>query len=617
MISTVNIKAKGTPRGCHAFSKENPFTVTLKVVGASCEAAWFYMGDDSRVILQKEIPFNNLSFGSEKSFETSVTVSADELGREDGLFFCHFEFISEGKRFYTAFDGNENAYISDRYVNEIQIVVYNEKYACPEWLVGGAMYQIFPDRFARGGDAARREDAVYDDEWDNGIPEYPDRVGDSFPNNKHFGGTLYGVADKLSYLSELGINCIYLNPIFDAYSNHKYDTCDFLKVDKTFGGDESLAFLVEKAHEKGIKVILDGVFNHVGDDSIYFDAYGKHGTGACVSTDSPYFGWFDFSRYPDEYESWWGIRNLPKIVRNESYIRFITEEVIPKYMNMGIDGWRLDVADELEADFLDRIANAVKACKPDALIIGEVWEDASNKIAYDERKRYFRGNQLDAVTNYPFRNAIIDFVQYGDSAFLADTVSTLYRHYPPHKLACLMNFLGSHDTERIATVLGGEPDMGDENDVLATRRMSDSERERAKHLLKNAYLLLACLPGVPCIYYGDEIALEGYHDPFNRRPFPSYGFDDDYSRFFARVNNLRKSEPLFKSAEMTVSELSSGVVRIDRIGEGERLTVLANMSDNDFSTRLEKTSFDIINGAEYNENVTVSAKTVVALKQKC
>lgn len=616
MISKVELISAGAPKGCHAVPSGTPFQISLKVIGAHCDKLFFYLGNDERVIIEKEIPFVNQAPVNEQGFYGDVTLSSTDIGMDDGLFFCHFEFEQGGSRHYIAFDHNENAYVSPRFVNELQIIIYNEQYASPNWLFGGAMYQIFPDRFAKGGEVSRREDAVYDEDWDNGIPEYPAQVGQAFPNNKHFGGTLYGIADRLSYLSGLGINCIYLNPIFSAFSNHKYDTADFLSVDKTFGGDKALEYLVEKAHSVGIRVILDGVFNHVGNDSIYFDAYGKYGTGACVSTQSPYYNWFKFFNYPNEYDSWWGITNLPKIIPNESYITFITEKVIPKYMNMGIDGWRLDVADELNSDFLDRVAKAIKSCKPDAIIIGEVWEDASNKIAYNERKRYFRGAQLDAVTNYPFRNSVIEFFKYGCGEFLVDTVNTLYRHYPPHKLASLMNFLGSHDTERIATVLCGDPDMGDENEVLAHRRMTAQQRIEAKEMLQNAYLLLAALPGVPCLYYGDEIALEGYHDPFNRRPFPTKGFSDPYSAFFGRVNKLRREEKLFNADELKASCLGDRQIRIDRIMGDEIMTVFANMAEYDFNVNMPYQSVDLLTGAVYTDKVIIPAKKVVLVKKK-
>ncbi len=603
------ISSNTAPIGCHAFEKGARVEVRLSVTDATCDGAWFYIGNDERVILGTEVAADS----KENGFECVYVIEKDTLDLTDGLYFCHFEFVSNGVRYYTAFDDSDNCYLETRFVNETQILIYDEKYTSPLWLNGGVMYQIFPDRFSRGGETVRREDALYNDDWENGIPEYPEIRGDSFPNNTHFGGSLYGIADRMDYLSSLGVNCIYLNPIFEAYSNHKYDTANFLSVDKSFGGDDGLKTLVDKAHEYGIKVILDGVFNHVGDDSIYFDAYGKYGNGACQSKDSPYFSWFKFHEYPNSYESWWGIKNLPRTVRCESYVSFVTEQVIPKYMQMGIDGWRLDVADELESDFLDRIVKSIKSYKPDALIIGEVWEDASNKIAYNERKRYFRGAQLDSVTNYPIRNAVIDFVKYGNAEFLADTLNTLYRNYPPHKLASVMNFLGSHDTERIATVLGGEPDMGEDNAVLAVKRMPQEVREKTKELLKSAYTLLASLPGVPCIYYGDEIALEGYHDPFNRRPFPLSGFDDTYSDHFKKINAIRRKETLFAATELKAETLSDGVLKITRIKDKKKLIIIANMSESEYHTNVEK-CIDIYNNESYDGKLTVSAKKVVLLK---
>lgn len=609
MQASFEIRSESTPSGNQTFPKGSKIEIKLTVHGGECERAYFYLGNDERVLFEREVGHRN----DGPSFSCALSLCEQDFPTPDGLYFCHFEFVSNGQRYYTAFDDGGNCYIDTRFVNETQILIYNEEYASPEWLFGGAMYQIFPDRFARGGKVTRREDAVYNEDWENGIPEYPEIRGDSFPNNTHFGGTLWGVAERLDYIESLGVDCIYLNPIFEAYSNHKYDTADFLSVDKSFGGDEALEFLIKSAHERGIKVILDGVFNHVGNDSVYFDAYGKYGNGACQSRQSPYYEWFSFGEYPHTYESWWGIKNLPRTVRCESYVSFITEQVIPKYMNMGIDGFRLDVADELESGFLDKIALAIKSVKPDALIIGEVWEDASNKVAYGERKRYFRGRQLDSVTDYPIRNAIIDFFKYGNAEFLCDTVNTLCRNYPPHKLNALMNFLGSHDTERITTLLGGEEDMGEPNSVLAVKRMDAQTLARTKELLKQAYLLLASLPGVPCIYYGDEVATEGYHDPFNRTTFKESSFNDEYSRFFASVNKMRKGEPLFATASARARVLSQGVLEIVREGESESLLILANMSDEAYSLNVGN-SRDLLAGEEYAGNITIGAKKAVILK---
>ncbi len=611
MKAKFSISACGTPNGCHAFKKGSDITVKLSVYGIDCDEVWFYIGNDERVLRGGTAFFKRLEGG----FESIYRFRTESFCRDEGLLFCHFEFVSGGKRYFTAFDDSFECYITDHFVNEAQILVYDELYESPEWLMQGSVYQIFPDRFARGGVVSRRSDAVYDENWNDGIPEYPEVAGDAFPNNTHFGGTLFGVVNKLDYLESLGINCIYLNPIFDAYSNHKYDTCDFLKVDRTFGGERALAELVERAHERGMHVVLDGVFNHVGDDSIYFDAYGKYGTGACSFESSPYRDWFTFKHYPDDYESWWGIKNLPRIVRCEGYIRFITESVIPKYMRLGVDGWRLDVVDELEGEFLERITASVKCRKSDAVIIGEVWEDASNKIAYDERKRYFRGKQLDSVTDYPIRNAIIEFVKNGNSRYFANTVKQLYRNYPPHKLACLFNYLGSHDTDRITTVLGGESGEGLTNSELAVKRLSPEKREVTKELLKQAYLLLASIPGVPCLFYGDEIAMEGYHDPFCRRTFPWEREHKGLLEHYRRLGELRNIEKAFDRGEFRVLEHGAYTLAYERSKEDSHVVVLANGGNDNYRVRIDGKWIDMLSYESYENLITVKPHTARIMKK--
>ena len=597
MQASFRIISASVPDGCRAFPFGCDISLSLSVEGSDCQKIWAYIGDDSGVIIAREAGFYN----TETGFFAGIALNSGSVSGRDGLFFCHFEFTDKtGKRYYTAFAADETCYVSDRFVNELQFTVFREIYRGPEWLSGGAVYQIFPDRFAKGGADCRREGLKYDCDWENGIPEYPVK-GKKFLNNTHFGGTLWGAAERLGYLASLGVNCVYFNPLFEAASNHKYDTGDYLKVDRTFGGDEALAYFIEKAHSLGIAVVLDGVFNHVGDNSIYFNKYAKYPViGAYQSKDSEYFNWFDFYDYPDGYAAWWGIKTLPRTVRCRSYRDFITGVVIPKYMAMGVDGWRLDVVDELESDFVDEIAAAVKKCKPDAILIGEVWEDASNKTSYGERKRYFRGAQLDSVMNYPLRNAVIDFVSGNGNKMFVDTVNALYAHYPVSKQKFLLNFLGSHDTERITTVLGGDSGPDAPNEVLASRRLSPERREEAKELLVSAYTLLAAMPGVPCIYYGDEIAMEGYHDPFNRRPFPEEGFNDPFSRRFAAINALRrKYKDCFTLPYFKCSPVGKNAVAITR-GDGKRrLTVFAVFGEEYAVFEPAGDYFDIVAGKPF------------------
>lgn len=275
---------------------------------------------------------------------------------------------------------------------------------------------------------------------------------------------MQGIKEKLPYLKELGVSCIYLNPIFEAHSNHRYNTADYMKIDGTLGDEKDLKELCDEAGKLGIRVMLDGVFSHVGRDSKYFNMYRRYeGDGAYNSKDSKYYNWFKFNKWPDDYVAWWGIKLLPEIKEdNEDYLDYICSEngVARKWIEAGISGWRLDVADELPDVFLDRFRKAVKAENEDAVILGEVWEDATNKIAYSERRRYLLGDQLDSVMNYPFANAILDFIRNSDTEKFKRTVLDIISNYPPQVLSILMNHIGTHDTPRAITALAGEDSAG-------------------------------------------------------------------------------------------------------------------------------------------------------------
>ena len=490
-----------------------------------------------------------------------------------------------------------------------RLLVCDEQYASPDWLDGGIIYHIFVDRFNKGSKPVPvRDDAVMLSDWYNDVPEYPEKPGDFLPNNTFFGGTLWGVAEKLDYLEELGVKCIYLSPVFKAYSNHKYDTGDYMQVDGMFGGDAALKNLFEKASEKGIGVILDGVFNHVGDDSLYFDRYGKYGgSGACSGRESPYYSWFTFTKFPEKYDAWWGISNLPRVKRNASFTNFICGKggVVEKYMKMGASGFRLDVVDELESDFVDRLCAKIKKCRKDAYIVGEVWEDASDKTAYSERKRYFQGSQLDAVMNYPLRNAIIEYVMRGDARRLANTVSVLYSHYPVHKSAHMMNILGTHDTERILTVLGGDSAAGCTNAQLAEKHMTALQRSVAFQRLKKAVLLQMTLPGIPCVYYGDEAGMEGYHDPFNRRPYPWGHEDTDILAWYKLLTGFRKKHSAFSSKKFRVLPAKGGLFAFRR-GEGaEEIIVCTNTGDAAKKVQFAGTYRSLFTSREFTDAETV------------
>jgi len=469
----------------------------------------------------------------------------------------------------------------------IQLLIYHEKGNKAKWMHGGIMYHIFVDRFNKSGKCVPKKNVIMNDDWDGGIPQYADVPGGYVENNMFFGGDLYGIIEKLDYIKELGVSCLYLSPIFDAYSNHKYDTGDYMSVDSMFGSDKALEELIGEAKKRDIHIIFDGVFNHTGADSIYFNRFGNYDTlGAYQSKSSEYYEWYNFRSYPDDYECWWDVKILPRVNSNcQSYKNFILGDggVIEKWMKKGIDGFRLDVADELSDDFLKTLNSKVKSINPDGIVYGEVWEDASNKIAYDNRKKYFLGNELDSVMNYPLREAIIKYIKYGDCTSFCDTCKMLYSHYPKHNADLLMNLLGTHDTERILTVLGGESSEGYTNEQLSTKRMSRAERKRAVALLKLAYAIVATVPGVPCIYYGDEVGMEGYRDPFNRLPYPWGKEDTELLEYYKRINNIRVREPVYKNGFFEIIECNHDLLAFARYGEtGFAVTVINRSAEKYF-----------------------------------
>ncbi len=487
---------------------------------------------------------------------------------------------------------------------------------------GGIIYHVFVDRFAKGSRSVPvREGAIIDPDWENGIPEYAEVRGGFVRNNRFFGGTLWGVIERLDYIAELGVNMIYLSPVFEAYSNHKYDTGDYMKVDAMFGGDEALSLLVEKAGEKGISVILDGVFNHTGADSRYFNKFGRYNSiGAYQSKESPYYKWYEFDEFPDSYRCWWGIDILPAVTTTDSsYTDFICgkDGVLAKYMKMGVSGWRLDVADELSEEFLETLCDRVKTENSTSIVFGEVWEDASDKIAYGRRRKYFRGGQLDSVMNYPLRAGVIRFVKYGDKAALFEATALLYSHYPKETSDLLMNHLGTHDTERILTVLGGEPDGDRPASELALARLTDEQRSRAVEMLKLCWLIVAALPGLPCIYYGDEAGMEGYRDPFNRMPFVPERADKELTGFYRSVGKMRRSEPLFAGGYFEVDENTpDGVFAFRRFSDsdiGYEIYVVANASDRSYITDVG--GEDLLTGERHRYFDVLPKKAVIIRKK--
>ncbi len=531
---------------------------------------------------------------------------------EPGLYFYYFKI---GEK--TASCGKLRNLEYGEQVQYYQILIYAENFCTPDWFKGSIMYQIFPDRFYRCGDVTIGEGKWLHADW-NEKPEYKMNSQGKVLNNDFFGGNLRGICAKLDYLEKLHVSVIYLNPIFQAYSNHRYDTGDYKKIDPMLGTEEDFAFFVEQCKARNIKILLDGVFNHTGDDSRYFNKYGRYDDiGAYQSKDSKYYAWYNFTEYPNKYDAWWGIDNLPAVNENcPSYIDFITGDsgVLKYWLKYELAGFRLDVADELPDEFIEKIRAAVKSVDPDALVLGEVWEDASNKIAYSKRRRYFQGGELDSVMNYPLKDAIIHFVTNNDTMRLRQTLAMLRDNYPKIVLDSLMNILGTHDTVRILTSFGEV--QARDKDEMNVLKMDPDVRRKAVERLKVAALLLFTLPGNPCIYYGDEIGMEGYSDPFCRCPFQWDKIDNDLLSYFCKLSSIRSSYHVFKDCEYKELFADSNCLVYERRLFDEVVVVCVNRGLNKFDLRFEGILFNLFDGASFQNKYSILPESYVILSNK-
>ena len=479
---------------------------------------------------------------------------------------------------------DKSGWHTDGSVQSWQLTVYEET-PTPAWFGRGVTYQIFPDRFCRlsvPDPAGMIGDRWVHENWSD-IPEWqPDSQGE-VRNRDFFGGSLQGILSKLDVLAAFGVTTLYLNPIFESASNHRYNTADYLAIDPMLGTEADFRQLCREAKSRGIRVILDGVFNHTGSQSRYFNADGFYpAPGAAQSQDSPYFSWFSFHPWPTDYDAWWGIKTLPAVQENDSgYLDFIIRDrdsVVRHWLRAGASGWRLDVADELPDDFIADIRTAMDETAPGSLLLGEVWEDATTKVAYSQRRRYLLGQELHGVMNYPFRNALIAYLLGGDADEFRETLEAIRENYPPNAFSSLMNFLGTHDTPRILTVLGASH-VPDSKEERASYRLSPEERQLGLARLRLAALVLFTFPGSPTVYYGDEAGMEGWEDPFNRACYP-WGLEDtELKAWFARLARLRQDRPALQSGQLHWRWTSGPILAFARELNGQLLTTVINAAD--------------------------------------
>lgn len=552
----------------------------------------------------------------EKSENGFSVYTADYVFDAAGIYYYRFEMRNrDGVWYYGRGENGES--VCGENLPEWQLTVYKSSYKTPDFAKGNTIYHVFVDRFNRAdGVKTKRKYRLHESFSES--PEVVSADGKYYADD-FFGGNFNGIREKLDYLEELGVGIIYLSPIFKAYSNHRYDTGDYLKVDELLGTEDDFKRLLDAAHEKGMKIILDGVFNHSGADSLYFNKFGTYDSlGAYQSKSSPYYDWYYFKKFPDEYACWWGCDNVPDLNKSNKDYRalvFGKNGVVEKWQKLGADGWRLDVVDELPIDFVNLLIKKIKSVNKDALVIGEVWEDASTKVSYGELRPYLLGDQLDGTMNYPFMNAIIAYVRDGDEKFFKDTVQSILENYPKETVYCLMNSLGTHDTVRIINALSDVRAHGWSKPHKLGYKLPDSEYEKAKKKLYLASVLQFTLPGIPSIFYGDEAGLQGFDDPINRRPYPWGSEDKEILMHYRKLGRIRRENRAVFSGGFNMRD-ENGLVAYERAGGDDEILIAVNAGADDKTLIINKEYTSLYNNKEYKDVVDVPAGAFVILKKK-
>ena len=488
------------------------------------------------------------NFSVDRIYHTEI-----EAPQSPGLLWYFFIIHFQDQTYYYGNNRHQLGGMGQLYTVEppsYQITIFKPNTSTPNWFKSAVMYQVFVDRFFsyNPSGVAYEPDSenFFLREWSD-LPEYErDSNNNRVLRYDYFGGNLPGLIAKLSYLYELGISVLYLNPIFEAHSNHKYDTADYHRIDPMYGDQDAFQTLCEEGKKLGISVILDGVFSHTGSNSIYFNREGTYSSlGAYQSTDSPYYSWYRFDRHPENYDCWWGIDTMPNINETDDtyqdFILYHENSVIKHWMRLGAKGWRLDVADELPDSFIKSLRKVMGAIDDTSLLIGEVWEDASNKTSYGETREYLLGEELDSPMNYPFRKILLDFfLGTVDAKEVHLRLMQLHENYPLHNFYATMNLIGSHDRVRALTLLGEAPDPQSlPQTEQRIYRLPKVQRELGIKRLKLLSLMQMFFPGVPCIYYGDEAGLEGYSDPYNRACYPWGNENQELLSWYKTIIALR------------------------------------------------------------------------------
>ena len=500
-----------------------------------------------------------------------------------GLYFYYFRITGHTGSFRLFKYGDDDTNMEAGSLWQLSCVPV--EFTTPDWAQGAAIYQIFPDRFHKSGDCdltGKLEPYIVHGDWNEEVFWQPTPQGEVL-NNDFYGGNFKGITEKMDYLASMGVTILYLNPISKSFSSHRYDTGDYKTPDPMLGTVEDFRAMCNAAHARGIRVVLDGVYSHTGSDSLYFDKKGSFGgKGAYCSPESPYYSWYQFHNYPDSYNSWWNFDTLPTVNKMDpAFLEYIIageDSVVAHWLRLGADGFRLDVVDELPNEFVALLKKRIREIRPDALLMGEVWEDASNKIAYGVRRRYFVDGVLDSVMNYPYRTAIMNFARHADDGKgLKSAVMTVLENYPRQVALCNMNMLGTHDTPRILTAL--VDDFDGPREALAQRRLNEQQYALAKQRLMLASVLQYTLPGSPSLYYGDEAGCQGGKDPFNRRTYPWGREDMELLEHHRQLGLLRKNNEALRLGDTEFFHAGDGRLGYTRYLSEKKIQIYVNRND--------------------------------------
>ena len=576
----------------------NLYKITIQI---PMDLGWI---EDVKFILEDEFNKRKINMKYFTQNENMAYFIAETFIETKAIYHYYFSCKANGNFIYLKHKNKGN----NKLIDNDEKWKLSVNFDVPDWAKGKIMYHIFLDRFNRGSNEPMKpiiRRSIHES-WDEDMQIGPDQNG--IWNNDFYGGDLKGIEDKLDYIKSLGVDIIYLSPIVQSQSNHRYDAADYEVVDPYAGNNDDLKNLCEKAHNLDIKIVLDAVFNHTGNDSKYFNEYGTYNTiGAYQSKDSIYSS---FYRKHEEngqivYDYWWGMKNLPECDGYaKKWIDYITGVggIIDKWFELGIDGLRLDVADELNDDFIKLIRKAVKRNKKDGFIIGEVWKNPMRM----NRQYISSAKSMDTVMNYLLIDALLRYFKYADVNKLKDILNEILTEYPDDTIKTLMNFTSTHDITRVINLLGTDEfqkygewawDLNNSDyNWCKNYHLNDNQYNQGKKLLEPYIFTLTFFPGILSIFYGDEIGLDGMGNLPNRKPFPKTNHDDQILDIFKKSGNIRINETFLRNADTNIKNINSKHFIFERKDHNHKMLI--------FVSRVEENQ-NIIVPEEYQNPIKI------------